>query len=125
MPLIVVADDDPRILELIEYNLRLEGYEVVTTLDGEKALAAIIENKPDLILLDIMMPVQDGLQILAKLKRNDTTKDIPVWMLTAKGKVGDVEFAISLGADSYIIKPFDPNVLIKKISTVIGKVTNR
>ena len=119
MPLIVVADDDLNILELIEYNLRLEGFEVITASNGDQAITAAMENTPDLILLDIMMPVCDGLQVLAKLKRESSTSSIPVWMLTAKGKVGDIERALSLGADSYIVKPFNPEVLVKKISVLV------
>lgn len=118
---ILVVDDEPNIRQLLEYNLKLDGHEVLLAGDGAEALEKVVSDL-DLILLDVMMPIMDGLETCSKLKTNPKTKDIPVFMLTAKSQMKDIEGAFSLGADGYLTKPFDPATLntrlIKKLSNL-------
>lgn len=108
---ILCIDDERNIRTLIEYNLKLEGYKILLASNGKKGLRLARNKLPNLILLDIMMPKMDGLTVLSELKKTETTRHIPVFMLTAKNLVGDMDRAIALGADDYITKPFDPHQL--------------
>ena len=116
---IMVVDDDIQSLELIEAMLVPNGYQVVTANDGSKAVAAISVNKPDLILLDIMMPGLDGYSTLSKIKENKTISNIPVVMLTSVGFNLNKELALRLGAVGYITKPVDLAELLKTISRLL------
>jgi len=116
---ILVVDDDPSSLELIEAMLVPNGYEIITANDGSKAVAIIVEKKPDLILLDIMMPGLDGYSTLAKIKGNKTISKIPVVMLTAMGFQLNKELALRFGAVGYITKPVDLAELLKTISRLL------
>jgi DNA-binding response OmpR family regulator len=109
---ILICDDDPVILRLLEVNLELEGYELYLAHHGEEAYEIAIREIPDLIILDIMMPRLDGYQTCEKLKANDDTKHIPVVFLSAKAQVSDIEKGKSYGVDDYLTKPFDPNDLL-------------
>ena len=117
---ILVVDDDASSLELIEAMLVPNGYEIITANDGSKAVAIIIEKKPDLILLDIMMPGLDGYSTLAKIKENKTISKIPVVMLTAMGFQLNKELALRFGAAGYITKPVDLAELLKTISRLLS-----
>ena len=108
---IVLAEDEPQIARLVEFKLKKEGYSVTTKENGEEALKAIKEDKPDLVLLDIMMPVMGGYEVLRRLKEDENLKSIPVIMLTAKSTVGDMDHAFNRRADGYITKPFDGETL--------------
>jgi CheY-like chemotaxis protein len=116
---ILVVDDDASSLELIEAMLVPNGYEIITANDGSKAVAIIIEKKPDLILLDIMMPGLDGYSTLTKIKENQTISKIPVVMLTAMGFQLNKELALRFGAVGYITKPVDLDELLKTISRLL------
>jgi CheY-like chemotaxis protein len=116
---ILVVDDDASSLELMEAMLVPNGYEIITANDGSKAVAIIIEKKPDLILLDIMMPGLDGYSTLAKIKENKTISKIPVVMLTAMGFQLNKELASRFGATGYITKPVDLTELLKTISHLL------
>ena len=116
---ILVVDDDASSLELIEAMLVPNGYEIITTNDGSKAVAIIVEKKPDLILLDIMMPGLDGYSTLTKIKENKTISKIPVVMLTAMGFQLNKELALRFGAVGYITKPVDLDELLKTISRLL------
>jgi DNA-binding response OmpR family regulator len=105
---ILVVDDEPHIREVLEYSLKLEGFQVYTAPDGRTGLELARKEEPDLVLLDWMMPEMNGLQVLSELKRDDKTKDIPVFMLTAKSMLLEVGRALYEGADDYITKPFLP-----------------
>jgi len=102
---ILVIDDDPELQELVEYNLRLNGFEVYQALNGKQGLKLAAKKQPQVILLDRTMPDMDGLEVLSELKYNDKTAHIPVFMLTAKTMLGDIDRAFDLGADDYITKP--------------------
>jgi len=119
---ILVVDDDAISLELMEAMLVPNGYEIITANDGSKAVAIIVEQKPDLILLDIMMPGLDGYSTLAKIKENKTISKIPVVMLTAMGFRLNKELALRFGAVGYITKPVDLAELLKTISRLLPAV---
>ena len=118
---IVLAEDEPQIARLIEFKLKKEGYSVTWKENGEEALKAIKADKPDLILLDIMMPVMDGYEVLRRLKEDENLTDIPVIMLTARAQEKDVVKGIDLGAEDYITKPFHPAELLARVKRILGK----
>ena len=112
---VLVADDDPDILDLLTLNLECHGYQVYAAADGEEARRLALQLLPDLIVLDVMMPRLDGLEVLAILKQHAQTRDIPVVMLTAKASDSDVWQGWQAGADYYITKPFDLDELMRFI----------
>ena len=118
---IVVVEDEEDILELIRYHLMREGYTVTGVTTGEEALKAIPANRPDLILLDLMLPGVDGLAVCRGLKADPQTARIPVVMVTARGEEADVVTGLELGAEDYITKPFSPRVLVARIRTVLRR----
>jgi phosphate regulon transcriptional regulator PhoB len=115
---ILVVDDEPHIVELVRYNLLQEGYDVATAGDGETALERVRSERPDLVVLDIMLPGVDGLEVCRRL-RKDTA--IPIIMLTAKG--GELERVVGLeiGADDYVTKPFSPRELVARVRAVLRR----
>jgi two-component system alkaline phosphatase synthesis response regulator PhoP len=117
---ILVVDDEIYIVHILDFSLGMEGYEVVTALDGEEALEKAMDSKPDLIVLDIMMPKMDGYETCKALKADDRTKDIPVILLSAKGRNVDMQTGYDVGADEYITKPFSPRKLVDRINTMLG-----
>ena len=120
---ILVVDDEEDILELVRYNLAREGYQVTGTLSGEEALKKARTQAFDLIVLDLMLPGIDGLEVAKKLKAHDKTRDVPIVMLTAKGEEADIVTGLELGADDYITKPFSPRVLIARVRTALRRQT--
>lgn len=118
---ILVVDDEENILELLQYNLAKQGYQVTTVTSGEDALAASKSEPPDLILLDLMLPGVDGLEVCRSLKANPKTAHVPVVMLTARGEEVDIVSGLELGAEDYITKPFSPRVLLARVRNVLRK----
>lgn len=118
---ILVVDDEEEILELVEYHLAREGYKVITTTTGENALRIAEKERPDLIILDLMLPGVDGLQVCKILKNSPQTKASAIVMLTAKGEEADIVVGLELGADDYITKPFSPRVLTARIRSVLRR----
>lgn len=118
---ILVVDDEKDILELISFNLEKEGYGVVLAETGEEALKAAHSSSPDLVILDLMLPSIDGLEVCRRLKQNEETRKIPVLMLTAKSEDSDIISGLELGADDYITKPFSPKVLIARVRAVLRR----
>jgi two-component system alkaline phosphatase synthesis response regulator PhoP len=118
---ILVVDDEEDILDLVEYNLKKEGYRVSCVISGEEALEIARQLKPDLMLLDLMLPGVDGLEVCKILKFDSKTSHIPIIMLTAKGEESDVVTGLELGADDYISKPFSPKVLIARVRAVLRR----
>ncbi len=118
---IVVVEDEPDILEVLSYNLKREGFEVATSLDGAKGLDLIQQKMPDLVLLDLMLPGMDGLDICRHLKSNSRTQHIPIIMVTAKGEESDVVLGLGIGADDYVAKPFSPKELVSRIKAVLRR----
>lgn len=118
---ILVVDDEEDILELVRYNLAREGYQVACVASGEEALVKAKNEVPDVILLDLMLPGLDGLDVCRRLKSNPVTAGIPIVMLTAKGEDVDIVTGLELGADDYVIKPFSPRVLLARIKAVLRR----
>lgn len=116
---ILVAEDQEHIRSLIEYKLRNSGYTVIAVKDGVAALQTAAEIKPDLILLDVMMPLMTGFEVLAKLKQQESLRSIPVLLVTAQSQEDEVLKGLELGADDYITKPFSPNELAARVKTVL------
>jgi two-component system alkaline phosphatase synthesis response regulator PhoP/two-component system response regulator VicR len=112
MPRILVVDDEPHIVRLIQVNLERQGYQVETANNGAQALAKIKESRPDLLVSDVMMPEMDGFELLANVRREPSLMDLPVIMLTAKAQDRDVMQGYQTGADMYLTKPFNPAELI-------------
>jgi two-component system phosphate regulon response regulator PhoB len=118
---IFVVDDEPDILELVHYNLTQHGYDVACSLSGEEGLAQMRSRLPDLVLLDVMLPGMDGLEVCRALKQDRRTADIPVIMLTARSEEADIVAGLELGADDYLTKPFSPRVLLARIKAVLRR----
>jgi len=121
---ILVIEDDRDISELISYNLGREGYDIACLYDGSQAVDFVNKRKPDLILLDLMLPEVDGIEICRTLKSDAVTKHIPIIMLTAKSEEADVVVGLQMGADDYIPKPFSPKVLIARIKAITRRTTD-
>ena len=118
---ILVVDDEEDILELVRYNLDREGYTVVCAASGEAALKVAESETVDLIILDLMLPGIDGLEVARRLRQNAATREVPIVMLTAKGEEADVVTGLELGADDYITKPFSPRILTARMKAVIRR----
>ena len=118
---ILVVDDEEDILELVRYHLAREGYDVVVSASGEEALKKAKKESFDLVVLDLMLPGLDGLEVAKALKADAKTRTLPIIMLTAKGEDADVVGGLEIGADDYITKPFSPRVLVARIKTVLRR----
>ncbi len=119
---ILIIEDDRDINELVRYNLEREGFEVLSLFDGGQAFDMVLTRKPDLVLLDLMLPECDGLEICRQIKEDPKTKKIPILMITAKGTEADIVIGLSLGADDYIPKPFSPSILLARIRAVFRRL---
>lgn len=118
MPRILVVDDDPHIRELVCHFMRLEGFEVTEAVDGLEALRIFPDIKPDLVILDIMMPGMDGWTLCTKLREQ---ADLPLLMLTAKSDSSQIVKGFALGTDDYLVKPFDPAVLVVRVQSLLRR----
>jgi len=118
---ILVVDDEDDLLELVRYNLAKEGYEVVCVGSGEEALKVARKDPPDLIVLDLMLPAVDGLEVCRRLKGDARTREVPIVMLTAKSEESDMIAGLDRGADDYIAKPFSPRVLTARIKALLRR----
>ena len=118
---ILAVEDDEDILELIQYNLRKEGYRVTGVTTGEEALDEVRLSVPDLMVLDLMLPGIDGLDVCKRLRADPKTHAVPIVMLTAKGEESDIVIGLELGADDYITKPFSPRVLVARVRAVLRR----
>ena len=124
MAAILVADDDALLLQLVEHKLKARGFEVRCAKDGESALEMANEHRPDLIVLDGMMPGLDGTEVLRRLHAMPATSKVPVIMLTARKQEQDIVSALSLGARDYLVKPFMPEELVMRIRNVLGSAAS-
>ena len=118
---ILVVDDEPDILELIRYNLTRNNYDMTGVASGEEAFASVRTSPPDLVVLDLMLPGIDGLEVCRRLKNDARTSAIPVIILSARGEEADVVSGLELGADDYLAKPFSPRVLLARIKAVLRR----
>ncbi|MBU0490696.1 MAG: response regulator [Chloroflexi bacterium] len=125
MARILAVDDDPSIIKLLEIKLKRSGYEVISAINGEEGYKRALEERPDLVLLDIMMPKMNGYEVCERLK-STMGKDSPaIVMLSAKGQQSDMEKGFQMGADDYVVKPFDLKALVERINAVLirtGKI---
>ena len=117
---VLVVDDDEVIRQLIAVNLQLEGFEVMTAVDGQDCLDNVLELKPDVITLDIMMPRLDGWVTAVKLRDDPATRDIRVVLITARAQEHDIRRGHEIGVDAYVTKPFDPAELIRTVRELAG-----
>ena len=118
---VLVVDDDPVIQKLLQVNFEVEGFEVVIASDGEEGLKTARRVKPDIVLLDVMMPRMDGLKVAASLKADAKTAKIPIILLSAKAQEPDLKAGRATGADRYVTKPFDPLELLATVRSLIAE----
>lgn len=117
---ILVVDDEPNIVISLEFLLKREGYTVVIARDGQEAIEAIERERPDLVLLDVMMPKKTGFEVCQDVRTNDALQATKILMLTAKGRDTDVAKGLALGADAYMTKPFSTRDLVLKVASMLG-----
>lgn len=118
---VLIVDDEEHIRELIKFNLKKEGYDIEVAVNGREAIEIIKKIKFDLILLDLMLPEIDGLEVCKEIRKNENTSDIPVMMITAKGEEFDKVLGLELGADDYITKPFSIRELIARVKALLRR----
>ena len=118
---ILVVEDEPDILEVIECNLARDGFRVVTARDGEAGLKLARAELPDAVVLDLMLPGIDGLEICRRLRADDVTRSMPIVMVTAKGEEADIVVGLGIGADDYLTKPFSPRELVARVRAVLRR----
>jgi two-component system alkaline phosphatase synthesis response regulator PhoP len=121
MSRILAVDDEPHILKLVAFSLKAGGFDVIESSDGLSAIGIAETEQPDLILMDVMMPVIDGFEACRRLKENPETKDIPVVMLTAKTQLSEQKAGLDSGATGYICKPFTPKDLVAQVQEFLGE----
>jgi len=121
MAKILIVEDDPTTVQLIEFLLKKNGFEVLIAYNGLEALEISKKDKTDLILMDVMMPKMDGIEAIEKLKKDETTRDIPIVILSALGQEMDVMRGLQAGASSYIVKPFSPQELLDEVKAKLEK----
>jgi two-component system, OmpR family, phosphate regulon response regulator PhoB len=120
-PLVLIVEDEAPLVTMLRYNLEREGFAVDEAADGEEALLRIAERRPDVVLLDWMLPLVSGLEVCRQIRRAPTTRSLPVIMLTARGEEGDRIRGLDSGADDYVVKPFSPSELVARLRAVIRR----
>ena len=123
MPKILMVDDEVQLIAMVQMRLEANGYEVITANDGEEGLAKAKSEKPDLIMLDVMMPKMDGYKVCGLLKNDTRYSKIPIILFSARVQQDDKDVGVEVGADAYITKPFEPPVLLAKIKELLEKVS--
>ena len=118
---ILIVEDEAALVELLTYNLEKAGFQTTVARDGEEAMLAVAEARPDLVLLDWMLPYVSGIEICRRLRRDPQTRDLPVILLTARGEEGDRIRGLESGADDYVVKPFSPSELIARVRAVMRR----
>ena len=116
---ILIADDEPNILISLEYLMKREGYEVSVARDGDEALTTILRDRPDLVLLDVMMPKKSGFEVCQEVRADEAARGTLILMLTAKGRDTDVAKGLGSGADAYMTKPFSTKALVQKVREML------
>ena len=120
---IVIIEDEPDILEVLSYNLKREGFDVFTAVNGTLGLSLVNKENPDLLLLDLMLPGMDGIEICSNVKSNPANQNTLIIMVTAKGEESDIVLGLGVGADDYITKPFSPKELVARVKAVLRRGT--
>ena len=121
-PRVLIVEDETALVELLRYNLEQSGFRVSVAYDGEEALASVQEDVPDLMLLDWMLPLMSGIEVCRQLRRQTSTANLPIIMLTARGEEGDRVRGLDAGADDYVSKPFSPTELVARIRAVLRRI---
>ena len=121
-PYVLVVDDEADLLTLVRYNLERDGFEVGEAVDGEEAMTMIAERRPDLVLLDWMLPRLSGIEVCRRIRRSAQTQNLPIIMLTARGEENDRVRGLDYGADDYIVKPFSPSELVARVRAVLRRL---
>lgn len=116
---ILIVDDEPNIVISIEYLMKRSGYQVSIAYDGQEALDYLSVNTPDLMILDIMMPRKNGFEVCEQVRKDERLKDLPILMLTAKGREAEMNKGLSLGANAYITKPFSTHDLVERVRSLL------
>lgn len=122
---ILIVEDEKDIVKMLEYNLKKEGFRVLCVNDGEDAIDLATREHPDIVLLDLMLPGMDGLEVCKSLKAQNKSKDISIIMLTAKSQEADKVLGLELGADDYVTKPFSPRELLARIKAVLRRIKEK
>jgi CheY-like chemotaxis protein len=117
---VLVVDDDPVIINLLQVNFEIEGYDVLTATGGEAGLAQAQNLRPDVIVLDVMMPGMDGIEVARRLRQDPDTKQIPIILLSAKAQAGDIQAGLAV-ADDYVTKPFEPLDLLERVRNAAAR----
>ncbi|MEC8085121.1 MAG: phosphate regulon transcriptional regulator PhoB [Pseudomonadota bacterium] len=120
-PHVLIVEDEAALVTMLRYNLESEGYRVSEMVDGEEAILLVIEEPPDLILLDWMLPSLSGIEVCRRIRRNESARDVPIIMLTARGEDSDRVRGLDSGADDYITKPFSPRELMARVRAVLRR----
>ena len=120
-PRVLIVEDEAALVTMLRYNLEREGFEVAEAIDGEEALLRIAERKPDVVLLDWMLPLVSGIEVCRQIRRAPQTRTLPVIMLTARGEESDRVRGLNSGADDYIVKPFSPRELVSRVDAAIAR----
>ena len=120
-PHVLIVEDEAALVTMLRYNLESEGYRVSEAVDGEEAILLVIEEPPDLILLDWMLPSLSGIEVCRRIRRNESARDVPIIMLTARGEDSDRVRGLDSGADDYITKPFSPRELLARVRAVLRR----
>lgn len=118
---IVVIEDEPDIREVIDYNLSREGFTVIPVGRGDEGVRRVVEEAPDLVLLDLLLPGLDGIEVCRRIKMDPVTRDIPIIMVSAKGEESDIVLGLGMGADDYVTKPFSPKELLARVGAVLRR----
>ncbi|MEW7999364.1 MAG: response regulator [Candidatus Thiodiazotropha endolucinida] len=116
---ILIVDDEPNIVLSVEYLMKREGYQVMTASDGQVAIDMIADTRPDLLILDVMMPRKNGFEVCREIRADPALSGLPILMLSAKGREAEIKKGISLGADAYITKPFSTHDLVDKVNQLL------
>jgi len=122
---ILIIDDEKDVTELVRYNLEKEGFDVIAAADGATGLDVVARHKMDLIILDLMMPGIDGLEVCRRIRSDSRTRSIPLLMLTARATEADRIIGLELGADDYVIKPFSPRELVARVKAILRRLVNQ
>lgn len=120
-PHVLIVEDEPALVELLSYNLEKAGFQTKVARDGDEAMLAVEERKPDIVLLDWMLPYVSGIEICRRIRRNPDTRDLPIILLTARGEEDDRIRGLEAGADDYMVKPFSPSELVARVRAVLRR----
>jgi len=124
-PKILIVEDEEDLRNIVIYNLNREGYETVGVESGEEGLEWAISQKPDLIILDLMLPGMSGMEVCRQIKQNSDTRNLPIIIVSAKGEESDIVSGLELGADDYLTKPFSPRILLARVGTVLRRTEHK